>query len=86
MPLRKNVGSSISSTLRENAISFVFITIGLLDIVIQALLPDLVPEYINGLIERSQQSIWTGFLTFILYVWYLGGYRFLLWRYYCHFC
>jgi O-antigen/teichoic acid export membrane protein len=57
----------------KKEISFIFILLGVINIVVQVLLPDLVPGYINGLITSYQQSSWNSFLMGLLVVWYFGG-------------
>lgn len=74
MPLRKNTGRSTSNTLRKNAVSLVFIVYGVVNLLIQALMPDAVPNaIISHIINTQPSSITFVFYTGLLYIWYYGG-------------
>jgi len=73
MPLRKNVRSS-TNTLRKYAVGIALITVGVVNLLIQALMPDVVPDAIISYIINTQPSSMTiVFYTGLLYIWYVGG-------------
>ena len=63
--------------IRQHAGSLVFIALGLVNITIQLLMPDLVPDILNAQIADAQQYPEQQGLVFTLnaclYIWYFGG-------------
>jgi hypothetical protein len=74
MPTRKYKRDSASNILRENPISFTFIIVGLINIVIQLLAPDAVPDIIIPQIQNTtNNSGLVALYTLFLYLWVFGG-------------
>jgi membrane glycosyltransferase len=73
MPTRKYTKESASNIVRENPVSFTFIIVGLINIVIQLVAPDAVPDVIIRQIHNTADSGLVALYTLFLYLWVFGG-------------
>jgi len=73
MPTRKYTKETASNIVRENPVSFTFIIVGLINIVIQFLAPDAIPDVIIPQIQNTANSGMAALYTLFLYLWVFGG-------------
>ena len=73
MPTRKYTKETASNIVRGNPVSFTFIIVGLINIVIQFLAPDAIPDVIIPQIQNTANSGMAALYTLFLYLWVFGG-------------
>jgi hypothetical protein len=70
---RKPSRSKGRTALQGNGLSFALIVVGLVNIIIQLVMPDVVPNAINGYIQNSQNLGVIVLYKIFLFLWYFGG-------------
>jgi hypothetical protein len=78
MSPRRYTWDSASNRLKRNAVSFTCIIVGLVNIVIQFLMPDAVPSLIIKQILTTADSAMVALYTIFLYLWIFGGFALVL--------
>jgi hypothetical protein len=71
---RKYTNDSASSLIKRNAGSLTLIIVGLVNIIIQLLMPDAVPDIILTQIQNTASSGMVSLYTLFLYLWLFGGF------------